>query len=169
MFFNGWEPIIRTIVVGILSYLGLVIFLRISGKRTLSKMNAFDLVVTVALGSILATILLTEKVALAEGLTAFFILIAMQYTVAWLSVRSKKISQLIKSNPQLLYYEGAFLRDIMKAERILEIEILQAARSSGHSSLDQVKAVVLETDGSISVIQKEDTDYISTLVNIPKR
>lgn len=169
MFFNGWEPIIRTIVVGILSYLGLVIFLRISGKRTLSKMNAFDLVVTVALGSILATILLTEKVALAEGLTAFFILITMQYTVAWLSVRSQKISELIKSNPQLLYYEGAFLRDIMKAERILEIEILQAARSSGHSSLDQVKAVVLETDGSISVIQKEDTDYISTLVNIPKR
>ena len=49
----------------------LVIFLRLSGKRTLSKMNAFDLVVTVALGSTLATVLLTKDVALADGALAF--------------------------------------------------------------------------------------------------
>lgn len=171
MLFNGWEPIMRTLLVGALSYIGLIVFLRISGKRTLSKMNAFDLVVTVALGSILATIILNEKVALAEGMAAFFTLISMQYMVALLSVKSQIFSKLIKSNPKLLFYEGIFLKDTMKSERILEIEIYQAARSSGLSSLDKAKAIILETDGSISAIQHGDDDeiYLSTLSNVKKR
>jgi len=65
MFFQGWEEVVRTLEVGLLEYLCLVWFLRISGKRTLAKLNAFDLVVTVALGSILAAILLQKSVALA--------------------------------------------------------------------------------------------------------
>ncbi|WP_231362619.1 hypothetical protein [Thioalkalivibrio sp. ALMg9] len=67
MFFGGWDGLLRTLVVGVLAYVALIVFLRLSGKRTLSKMNAFDLVVTVALGSTLATVLLAKDVALAEG------------------------------------------------------------------------------------------------------
>lgn len=87
MFFDGWNGIARTLVVGMLAYLGLVVMLRLSGKRTLSKLNAFDLVVTVALGSILATILLSREVPLADGLVAFVLLIALQFAVTWTSVR----------------------------------------------------------------------------------
>ncbi|KIL50921.1 DUF421 domain-containing protein [Jeotgalibacillus campisalis] len=170
MFFNGWEVIGRTILVGVLAYAGLIAVLRISGKRTLSKMNAFDLIVTVALGSTLATILLSKDVALAEGMTAFFVLVGMQYLIAWLSVRSSVVSNLIKSNPELLYYNGNFCRGVMKKERVLEVEILQAARSSGADSLEKVTAVVLETDGSISVIQKSDkTHEDSTFSNVKSR
>lgn len=67
MFFDGWTGLLRVLVVGTLAYAALVLLLRVSGKRTLSKMNAFDLVVTVALGSTLATVLLSRDVALAEG------------------------------------------------------------------------------------------------------
>ncbi len=66
-FFDSWSAMGRTVVVGVLAYLALVLLLRVSGKRTLSKMNAFDLVVTVALGSTLATVLLSTSVALARG------------------------------------------------------------------------------------------------------
>ncbi len=66
-FFDSWETLLRTLTVGVLSYVVMVVFLRMSGKRTLSKMNAFDFVVTVALGSTLATMLLNRNVALAEG------------------------------------------------------------------------------------------------------
>lgn len=83
-----------------MAYAALVIFLRFSGKRTLSKMNAFDLVVTVALGSTLATILLSKDVAPAEGLLALLLLISLQFTVAWLSVRFPTIQQLVKSEPR---------------------------------------------------------------------
>ena len=67
MFFDGWAGLLRVLVVGALAYAALVLLLRVSGKRTLSKMNAFDLVVTVALGSTLATVLPSRDVALAEG------------------------------------------------------------------------------------------------------
>ena len=80
-FFNDWQGLLRTLVVGVLAYITLVLFLRFSGKRTLSKMNAFDLVMTVALGSTLATVLLTESVALAEGALAFALLIGLQFVV----------------------------------------------------------------------------------------
>jgi uncharacterized membrane protein YcaP (DUF421 family) len=67
MLFQGWSGLARTVLVGLLAYAGLVLFLRLSGQRTLSKLNAFDLAVTVALGSTLSTILPDENVALAGG------------------------------------------------------------------------------------------------------
>jgi uncharacterized membrane protein YcaP (DUF421 family) len=79
MFFDSWSGIGRTVVVGVLAYLGLVVLLRSSGKRTLSKMNAFDFVVTVALGSTLATSLLSREVALVEAMVAFAVLVCAQY------------------------------------------------------------------------------------------
>jgi uncharacterized membrane protein YcaP (DUF421 family) len=88
MFFDNWMGLGRVLVVGTLAYLALVLTLRVSGKRTLSKLNAFDLVVTVALGSTLATVLLTEDVALAEGILAFGLLALLKFVPAWLSVRS---------------------------------------------------------------------------------
>jgi hypothetical protein len=51
MLFSGWESLLRTLIVWMLAYVSLIVFLRISGKRTLSQMNAFDLAVTVSLGS----------------------------------------------------------------------------------------------------------------------
>lgn len=83
MLFQNWEGIVRTVAVGILAYVTLIVFLRISGKRTLAKLNAFDLVVTVALGSTLSAVLLQESVALAEGATALGLLILMQFVVAY--------------------------------------------------------------------------------------
>lgn len=167
MFFNSWDNIWRTLIVGVLAYAALVLLLRLSGKRTLSKMNAFDLIVTVALGSTLATILLNKKVALAEGFTAFFILIMLQYIVAWSSVRSDGFKRLIKADPKLIFYHGKYLKENIVKERVLEVEILQAARSSGINSMDQVEAVVLETDGSISVIKKSDSET-NTLTSVDK-
>ncbi|MBT2693872.1 YetF domain-containing protein [Bacillus sp. ISL-55] len=167
MLFNSWDAVWRTLIVGVLAYSSLVLLLRVSGKRTLSKMNAFDLIVTVALGSTLATILLNKNVALVEGISAFFILIALQYLVAWLSIRSDGFKKLIKSDPKLIFYQGKYLKENIVKERVLEVEILQAARSSGISSMEQVEAVVLETDGSISVIKKSDSKT-NTLENVNK-
>jgi uncharacterized membrane protein YcaP (DUF421 family) len=168
LFFNNWQTIERTLVVGILAYIALVLFLRVSGKRTLSKMNSFDFIVTIALGSTLATILLSKKVALAEGLTAFLVLIGMQYLMTFLSVHSAVFKRIIKAEPDLLFYNGDFIKEAMKKKRILEVEVLQAARTNGISSMKQVEAVVLETDGSISVIKKSEKGEQSTLSNTTK-
>ncbi|HUG61590.1 MAG TPA: YetF domain-containing protein, partial [Methylomirabilota bacterium] len=147
----GWTDLARVIIVGTLAYAGLVAMLRISGKRTLSKMNAFDFVVTVALGSTLATVLLSKDVLLLEGLLALGLLCMLQYAVAFLSVRSNRFQSLVKAEPRLLFHHGNFLRTSMRAERVAEEEILAAIRSEDHTSLERVDSVVLETDGSFSV------------------
>lgn len=166
IFFNNWATLGRTVLVGGLAYVALVLMLRISGKRTLSKMNSFDLIVTVALGSTLATVLLTKDVALAEGLTAFGLLIVMQFAVTWFSVRTKIVRRLVRSEPHLLLYRGQLLHDAMRAERVTESEVLQAIRSQGMLNLDDVEAVVLETDGTFSVIQRTNPAGPTSLAEV---
>jgi uncharacterized membrane protein YcaP (DUF421 family) len=144
------------VLVGTLAYAALVLLLRISGKRTLTKLNAFDLVVTVALGSTLATVLLSKSVALAEGVLALALLISLQYAIAWLSARSPRFQAFIKAEPTLLVHRGRFLESAMRAQRITREEILAAVRASGTAEIAELAAVVLETDGSISVITDAD-------------
>lgn len=155
MFFNGWESIGRTVVAAILAYLSLILILRLSGKRTLAKMNAFDLVVTVALGSTLATIVSSRDVALAEGITALALLVALQFVVTWLSVRSGMVRRLVRAEPTMLLYRGSFLHDAMRAQRVTESEVRQAARSGGVADL-ATRVVVLETDGTFSILSAWD-------------
>ena len=152
MFFESWSGLARTLVAGILAYAALVIFLRISGNRTLSKLNAFDLVVTVALGSTLATIILSEDVALTEGVLALATLIALQYLISWSSVRWPAVSRAVKSEPVLVLRDGQLLSDQLRRARLVQSEIEAVVRQQGIAHLDQVMAVVLETDGSVSVI-----------------
>lgn len=166
MFFSGWDGLLRTLVVGVLAYVALVVFLRISGKRTLAKMNAFDLIVTVALGSTLATILLSRDVALAEGVFAFALLIGLQFTVSWFSVRARWVRKLATGEPLMLFYCGEFLPAALRQARVTEDEVRAAIRSAGLDSLEKIQAVVLETDGSFSVVQQGECGEDSSLVDV---
>lgn len=163
MLFDDWAGIGRVLLVGLLAYAGLVAILRVSGKRTLSKMNAFDLVVTVALGSCLATIILSKDTALAEGLTAFALLIGLQYLVAWASVRSERVQGLVKSTPALLLHRGRMLPAALRRERVTEAEVLAALRNQGIADPAGIGAVVLETDGTMTVIRSLPEDDRGTL------
>ena len=169
MFFDGWGGLIRVAVVGVLAYSGLILLLRVSGKRTLSKMNAFDLVVTVALGCTLATVLLSSSVALAEGLLAFALLILLKFAVTWLSVRSSTFRRLVKNEPKLQFYDGGFLRGAMRAVRVTEEEVEAAVRQQGLASLEEVGAAVLETDGSVTVVPRANLSRESALSNVASR
>lgn len=161
IFFENWQGVIRVLIIAVLGYVSLILFLRISGKRTLTKMNAFDLVITIALGSAFATVVLNKSVTLAEGATAFAMLILMQYIVTWLSVRSVAFQSLVKSQPTLLLFRGQLLRQNMTQERFTEEEIGAAVRAAGGAGLDDVAAVVLETDGSLSVILSGDVSELN--------
>mgnify|MGYP000377076657 FL=1 len=139
-------------MVGLLAYAGLVVLLRISGKRTLSKMNSFDLVVTVAFGSTLSTILVSKNVSLAVGLAALALLIALQLVITWCAVRSPLISDIVKTAPTMLVLDGRLREDAMKRTRVAHDDVLAAVRQHGHGSLENIDAVILEADGSLSVI-----------------
>lgn len=164
--FDSWSTVYRTAVNGVLAYISLVVLLRISGRRTLSKMNAFDFVVTIALGSTLATILLNKNVALAEGVVAFALLIGLQYLVTWSSVRVGWIKKLVTGEPALLVSQGKRLTVSMRRARVTEDELRSALRSNGVAALDEVAAVVLETDGSFSVLRQTADSATSSLQGV---
>lgn len=152
MFFQGWEGIDRTGLVGLLGYVGLVSFLRISGKRTLAKLNAFDLVVTVALGFTLSALLLQKSIPLADGLAAFAMLILLQFVVTFLSVRLPGFADAVRSEPSLLVRNGKLCLDAMRRERVTESGVLSAIRATSGRELDGVVSLILESDGSLSVV-----------------
>ncbi len=154
MFFDSWQGLLRVLLVGIPAYAALILLLRASGKRTLSKMNAFDLVVTVSLGSTLASILTSKDVALVEGVLALTLLILLQFAVTWTSVRSKKFNRLVKAEPTLLVYEGEPLHRVMKRERVNHDEILAALRKNNLSALQDATAVILESDATLTVVPR---------------
>ena len=154
-FFNGWGPLARVAVVGAAAYVLLVVMLRISGKRTLSKLNAFDFVVTVALGSTLATILMSRDTSLAEGVTALALLIALQFAVTWTSVRWKGVSRLVKSEPTVVLRDGRPIEDAMRRERLATGELVAAIRDSGGCDLEDARFVILEPDGSLVAVLRD--------------
>lgn len=154
MLFENWTSLLRVLVVGSAAYVALIIMLRASGKRTLSKMNAFDFVVTVALGSTLATVLLSRSVPLADGVLALALLVYLQYAITWLSVRSQWVTDLVKGEPTLLVRDGVFLNKAMKSSRVTQEEILAALRQQGFDEISEAACVVLETDGSLSIVPK---------------
>jgi uncharacterized membrane protein YcaP (DUF421 family) len=166
MFFDSLYGLARVSVVGIAVYGALILVLRLSGKRTLAKLNAFDLVVTVALGSTLASAFLSKDVALAEGVLGLVVLVTLQFVIAWMSVRWRPLASLVRAEPVVLAWEGRLLDGELRRERVAPDEVRQALRQHGIGSLEQVAAVVLETDGSISVLSSAGRGPGSSLAGV---
>ena len=162
-FWSSGETLGATLLITLASYVTLIVMLRISGKRTLSKMNMFDWVVTVAMGSIIASTAVSKSTTFAQGVTACAGLIIAQFVVTWLSVRSKPFEHLVKASPTLLYYRGRFMREEMKRQRIPMSEMLSAIRQSGQGAPDQIEAVVLESSGELIVMNEVEQDQTATL------
>ncbi|MHA7282025.1 DUF421 domain-containing protein [Arthrobacter sp. TMS2-4] len=152
MWFDSWADVLRVLIVGAVSYATLVMVLRLSGKRTLGQLNAFDFIVTVALGSTLATILLSSDVAYVEGLAALALLAGLQFVVAWISARWPGARGVVTAEPVALVVDGQLQEEELRRNRLTESEVFQAVRGTGSGDLSSVAAVVLETNGKISVI-----------------
>ena len=162
-FWDGWEPLFRILIVGGLSYFAIVFIIRISGKRNLASMNAFDFIITIALGSAFGRILTAKTVSLSEVIVTFLLLVTLQYIFSWLSARSKFFHDIITSEPALLYYNGQYIEKNIKKENLKKQDLLSAARKKKFNDLGQVEAIVLETDGSFSVIGKSAAGEQSTV------
>lgn len=167
MFFDDWFGLLRIFIIGVLAYAVIIVWLRLSGKRTLSKWNAFDFIVTVALGSTLATVITSKDVAFFEGILALGLLIGLQFVITFLTLRFARLKKIVKSEPSLLFDKGEFLTERMRRERVTESEIRAAIRGKGIAAVEEVEAVVLETDGSFSVIKKSSNNSRTALTDIP--
>ena len=151
---SWWIDYAMVPAVALGAYLWMIFVLRLSGKRSLSKLNAFDFAITVAFGSALATIMISPDIGLLRGAIVLAMLALLQYAITKLSLWSKFVRDIVRSRPTLLVEDGKLFQEALHYERVTLDEIAEAIRKDGHGRLDQVAALVLETDGSFSVIEK---------------
>lgn len=163
MFFDSLSDLLRVLVVTPLAYGWLVLLLRIGGTRTLAQLNAFDFIVTIALGSTLATVLLSSSVSWTEGALALALLTALQFVVAVLSVRAPWFRRAVTSTQSILVRDGQVDEAALLRERISASSLRQAVRQQGLGGLDLVALAVLETNGKISVISRQQRGSGSAL------
>jgi uncharacterized membrane protein YcaP (DUF421 family) len=156
--FTNMSQLVRIFITALLTYPALLVLLRLFGKRSLSKMNMFDFIVTIALGSIFASTILLEDISLIDGAISFTMLLLGQFIVTWTSARWESFDRLVKAGPRLLYFDDQFLEEAMKDARVTREEILAGIRQQGIGTLTNVYAVVLENNGVLSIIPSHQAE-----------
>lgn len=151
--FADWSRLGVLVIATVAAYAALLGTLRVTGKRTLSKLNAFDFVVTIAFGSVLATTALSRDVPIIEGIVALVLLALLQLMVARVTSRREAVRRVVTASPRALLVDGRVREGVLLQERLTLDELAQAVRAEGYGSLRDLDYVILETDGSFSVIR----------------
>ncbi|MES1926822.1 YetF domain-containing protein [Salinisphaera sp. T31B1] len=134
-------------------YIALMLFTRLSGLRSFSKMSSFDFAITVAFGSILASTILSDTPALATGVAGLGLLYLIQYAVARSRRLSRSIERWVDNEPMVLMVGDQMLANNMDAARVTREDLYSKVRMAGIIDLAQVLAVVMESTGDISVLE----------------
>lgn len=158
LIFDSIEKIGRIILTSILVYIVIVAVTKVSGKRSTSQLNNFDWIVTVMIGSLGASTILLKDIPVVEGLSSILVLYLLQFLVTKYASISPPFSAFILSEPRIVFYQGQFLPDAMREERLTRQEIECAMRSEGMNNFDDIEAVVFESDAKLTIIPKSTSD-----------
>ena len=159
---DPYGPVIRGLVLSSVAVLWTVLLVRIVGLRAFSKMTSFDFVVTIATGSLIAQAGTRARWdEFLQAIAAIAGVFLIQWTLAKIRQRSDAAQRLLTNRPALLMEHGSFLEGAMKETRVSRSNLVEKLRTAGVTDLSQVRAVVLETTGDISVIQG---DHVSDIL-----
>lgn len=136
-------------------YIAVIVFTRVFGKRSFSKMSSFDFAMTVAVGSIIATTVLSSSVSLVEGIIGLFTVYLLQLSAAYLR-RFEHFQKVIDNEPLLLMDGTTILHENLKKARVTEGDVRSKLREANVIQLSQIKAVIFETTGDMVVLHSTD-------------
>ena len=143
-----WEIAVRTGIV----YAALLLALRLAGKREIGQMTPFDLVVILLIANAVQNAMVGTDTSVTGGLIAAGVLITANYGLAFARQHIPLLRRAVEGTPTLLVHDGSFVSEHLRRERLNEDEVLMAIREHGIAGIDEVRAAVLETDGSISIV-----------------
>jgi uncharacterized membrane protein YcaP (DUF421 family) len=163
LFFDNIEKLLRIVLTAVLVYILIVVTTKVSGKRSTSQLNNFDWIVTVMIGSLGASTILLKEIPFIEGSASIVTLYLLQYAVTKYASYSPYFGRLILSEPRILFYQGEFLTTAMLEERLTRQELESAMRKEGIHNINDVEAIILESEAVLSVIPRKhdgpnDTD-----------
>ncbi|PKG64690.1 MULTISPECIES: DUF421 domain-containing protein [Pseudoalteromonas] len=156
MFFESWSEITRIVTTTLIIYPFLILATHLLGKRSFAKMNNFDWIITVAVGSILGSAILLKDVVIVEVLVAVSLLLFLQYLLTWISAHFSTFDKVVKTSPQLVFFDGEYIEAAMKDTRLTSTEVEGSVRKAGFGDLSTVMAVVFEADGELSIVPKSE-------------
>ena len=154
IFFDNIDKLGRIVLTTVMVYVLVILVTKASGKRSTSQLNNFDWIVTVMIGSLGASTILLKDIPFVEGVSSILVLNLLQFLVTKYASISPQFSSFILSEPRIVFYQGQFLPDAMRAERLTRQEIECAMRSEGVNSFDDVEAIVFESDAKLTIIPK---------------
>lgn len=146
------ERLLPLVLSGVGIYAALIALTRIAGLRSLAKLSSYDFAMTVALGSVVASTLLSPNPPLAAGLAALVVLFGLQYAVSAARQTSDRVEALVGNRPRLVMADGEPLASAMAEVRLTDDDLRAALRQAGVTDRRAVRAVVFETTGDISVL-----------------
>ena len=151
-----WQQIVGITVSVIGFYFFLIMFTRIVGLRSFSKLSSYDLAMTVGIGSILASTVLSKSTSLLQGVFAIGVLFLLQALLSIVRRKFKPIKALIDNQPVVLMANGEYLWDNLKKAKLSTNDIKQILRKNGIKAKSEVFAVIMETTADISVIKNNE-------------
>ena len=155
LFNTSWETVMLISASALGIYIAVIVLTRIIGKRSFSKMSSFDFAMTVAVGSIVATTILSSSVKMIEGIVGLAVVYLLQISVA-LARRNKTVQSLVDNSPLLLMDGDKIIDANLRKARVTESDLRSKLREANVTELSQVKAVIFETTGDISVLHEKD-------------
>lgn len=158
-FFEGLEFIPEYIIGILILYVLVIIYINLLGLKSFSKMSSYDFAHTIAIGSLIASSIATGKPSLFVGLFLIGFLFLVKYIISFLQKKSSWFEGLVNNKPLLLMQNGAILEENLKKSRVSKSELIGKLREANVFQFSEVKAVVLENTGDISVLHsKEETN-----------
>ncbi len=145
-----WEFVLR----GVIIYIFLIVILRATGKRQIGQMSPFDLVLLLVLSNAVQNSMNGGDNSVAGGMILSVTLVAVNWLTGQITFLNKKAERLIEGSPQVLIHDGKVYEKALADAQLTRHELMAAIRSEGFSDLTEVRAVILENDGSISVIPR---------------
>ncbi len=146
------EIVLRTAIV----YLFLVVVLRLSGKREVGQLSILELIVILVISDAVQNSMVGENTTVWGGLVAVLTLLALDKGLGLVTDRSKRARRALEGEPRLLLRNGRLMERALREEKVDAEDVRTAVRAHGLANIEDVRMAVLETDGSISVIPRDD-------------
>ena len=151
-----WQQILGISISAVGFYLGLMLFTRLMGLRSFSKLSSHDFAMTVGIGSILASTVLSDEPSLLQGLCAVAVLFVIQGVVSVVRRKIKPLKALIDNQAIILMAHGEYFPDNLQEANLSTSDVQEVLRKNGIKSKTEVFAVIMETTGDMSVIKNSE-------------
>lgn len=152
-------PLFAIMLTSLGIYVAVILFTRLAGKRSFSKLSSFDFAMTVAIGSIIASTVLSASVSLLQGTVGLASVYVLQISAAYLR-RIPPFGDIMDNKPFLLMDGPNILEDNLRKARVTEGDLRSKLREANVLQLSQVRAVVFETTGDVSVLHTSDEGQV---------